>query len=281
MAVRKPGVYVALSANYADDEAIMDAGEDAELLYIRMLAYCARTPLTEGWISDRVVLSRLGVMPRLAGNGAGNEPGTDAGSRAAKLCEVGLIHRDDDGYRITSWLKWNRSVEEMGRERARDAERKKPVTSGNAKRQSGTGAGKRAGNDAGLPDASPLSDQIRSDTDQIKSKTEQSNDFDDFWAVYPRRSDKGHARTAWAKAVRKADVSVLVDAARRFGEDPNLPEAKFIPLASTWLNGERWEDGPLPDRRSSQSIDSKVEGHVALARRLHAREQGSPLELEP
>lgn len=174
MAVRKPGVYVALSANYADDEAIMDAGEDAELLYIRMLAYCARTPLTEGWISDRVVLSRLGVMPRLAGNGAGNEPGTDAGSRAARLCEVGLIHRDDDGYRITSWLKWNRSVEEMGRERARDAERKKPVTSGNAKRQSGTGAGKRAGNDAGLPDASPLSDQIRSDTDQIKSKTEQS-----------------------------------------------------------------------------------------------------------
>lgn len=166
MAVRKPGVYVALSANYADDEAIMDAGEDAELLYIRMLAYCARTPLTEGWISDRVVLSRLGVMPRLAGNGAGNEPGTDAGSRAAKLCEVGLIHRDEDGYRITSWLKWNRSVEEMGRERARDAERKKPVTSGNAKRQSGTGAGKRAGNDAGLPDASPLSDQIRSDTDQ-------------------------------------------------------------------------------------------------------------------
>ena len=173
MAVRKPGVYVALSANYADDEAIMDAGEDAELMYIRMLAYCARTPLTEGWISDRVVLSRLGIMPRLAGNGAGNEPGTDAGSRAAKLCSVGLIRRDEDGYRITSWLKWNRSVEEMGRERARDAERKKPVTSRNDGTHAGNGAGTDAGNDAGVPHASPLSDQIRSDQIQIRSDAGQ------------------------------------------------------------------------------------------------------------
>jgi len=97
--------------------------------------------------------------------------------------------------------------------------------------------------------------------------------FDDFWAAYPKRSDKGHARTAWAKAVRKADVTAIIEGARRFGQDPNLPEPKFIPLAATWLNGERWEDGPLPDRRGSSNVDVKVEGHIELARRLHAQEQ--------
>jgi hypothetical protein len=33
MAIKRPGAYVPLAVNYADDEAIMDAGEDAELMY--------------------------------------------------------------------------------------------------------------------------------------------------------------------------------------------------------------------------------------------------------
>lgn len=133
MALKRPGVYVGLSANYADDEKIMDAGEDAELLYIRMLAYAARTPLTEGWISDSVLKARLGILPRdshdQAGNVTGTVPGTDALSRAEALREVGLIAREDTGWRIVSWLKWNRSIEEMGKERSRDAKRKAPLTS--------------------------------------------------------------------------------------------------------------------------------------------------------
>lgn len=168
MAMRKPGAYAPLYANYADDERIMEVGEDAELMYVRMLAYAARTPRTEGWISDRVVMSRLGILPRPAtgtatgndaGNDAGTEPGTDAGSRAGRLCDVGLILREGDGYRIASWLKWNRSVEEMERESARDSGRKKRATSAND--------GTDAGNDAGLPHPIPLADtDTDTDTDQ-------------------------------------------------------------------------------------------------------------------
>jgi hypothetical protein len=74
--------------------------------------------------------------------------------------------------------------------------------------------------------------------------------FDAFWAAYPKRKDKGHARTAWAKAVRKADPETITAAAARFATDPNLPEPQFVPLAATWLNGERWEDGPCVPRTS-------------------------------
>lgn len=122
------------------------------------------------------------------------------------------------------------------------------------------------------PTPTPYSSSI-TPTPHGKRPTADSTGFDDFWAAYPKRADKGHARTAWAKAVRKADVTAIIEGARRFGEDPNLPEPKFIPLAATWLNGERWDDGPLPDRRGSSNVDTRVEGHIAIARQLHEQEQ--------
>ena len=93
-----------------------------------------------------------------------------------------------------------------------------------------------------------------------------SPEFVEFWATYPRRSDKGHARTAWAKAVRKADPETITAGAARFRDDPNREE-KYTPLAATWLNGERWEDGPLPERPSvGNARDDALE---AEWRRVH------------
>lgn len=68
-----------------------------------------------------------------------------------------------------------------------------------------------------------------------------------FWASYPRKVDKGHARTAWAKAVKRASPDVIVKAAEQYRDDPARPhDPKFIPHPATWLNGERWTDQP-PD----------------------------------
>ena len=69
--------------------------------------------------------------------------------------------------------------------------------------------------------------------------------FDDFWEAYPRKTAKGAARAAWVKAVKKATPEQIISAARVFGSDPNR-EAPFTPHGSTWLNQERWLDGPLP-----------------------------------
>lgn len=166
MAKKRPGPYVGLSANYADDEKIMMAGEDAELLYIRMLAYAARTPLTEGLIADSVLRSRLGIIERDAyddsGNVTGKVPGTDAVSRAEKLLEVGLISRTDSGWLINSWLRWNRSVEEMGKERRSDQKRKSRLTSSSAETAPETGT-------EGTPDNRPFPPTNDQDQDQDHS----------------------------------------------------------------------------------------------------------------
>ena len=82
--------------------------------------------------------------------------------------------------------------------------------------------------------------------------------FIDFWAAYPKRADKGHARTAYATAARTASVEDILAGAQRLADDPNLPEAKFIPNASTWLRGERWDDGPLPSR-NGRPVDKQAD----------------------
>lgn len=72
--------------------------------------------------------------------------------------------------------------------------------------------------------------------------------FDAFWQAYPRRTAKADARKAWTRATRKAAPEVVLAGAERYAADPNLPPVEFVPHPATWLNGERWADGPLPPR---------------------------------
>lgn len=78
-------------------------------------------------------------------------------------------------------------------------------------------------------------------------------EFERFWQAYPRHTAKGHARTAYTTAIKKANPSVILAAVARYaaqvaGEDP-----KFIAHPATWLNGERWSDErPAPRRMRSQ-----------------------------
>jgi len=68
--------------------------------------------------------------------------------------------------------------------------------------------------------------------------------FSIFWESYPRKQDKGHAEKAWKKINPDKELSEKICAAicEQNRTKWNQTEKKFIPLASTWLNGQRWED---------------------------------------
>lgn len=114
--VRRNGSFAPLSAHYYDDDAIIAAGEKAEVLFTRALAFAARKP-ADGFISDlQLTTFRL----------------TGVKARAKALCDVGLWERVEDdllgngsGYRIRSWLKWNASKGEIEAKQHKDAERKR------------------------------------------------------------------------------------------------------------------------------------------------------------
>ncbi len=74
--------------------------------------------------------------------------------------------------------------------------------------------------------------------------------FAAFWKVFPLKESKGDARRAWPKALKAAggDADRIVQGAYRYRNDPNREE-EFTAYPATWLNGERWEDDPLPARK--------------------------------
>lgn len=69
--------------------------------------------------------------------------------------------------------------------------------------------------------------------------------FDKFWSSYPKKTAKEDARKAFAKL--RPDESLLetmlssLESAKR-SRDWAKDDGRYIPHASTWLNGRRWED---------------------------------------
>jgi len=74
-----------------------------------------------------------------------------------------------------------------------------------------------------------------------------TRDFDDFWAAYPRKVDKGKARKAWSGALRKTDAQTIIKAARAYAQsdDAKREGGKYLKYPATWLNAEAWENGTV------------------------------------
>jgi hypothetical protein len=93
-------------------------------------------------------------------------------------------------------------------------------------------------------DANAIPD-IDTDTD-VDTDSDVNNSFELFWTAYPRKTAKQSAVKTWKKLSKSKDfdpqevIAIAEDYSRS-----DLPEQKFIPHASTWLNQERWRD-PLP-----------------------------------
>lgn len=86
----------------------------------------------------------------------------------------------------------------------------------------------------------------------LETSLETYTHFDKFWGVYPRRTSKRAAMKAYESAVVRSSHDEVLAGAIRFANDSNLPQGEFIPYPTTWLNGDRWDDGPLPERTKSK-----------------------------
>lgn len=93
------------------------------------------------------------------------------------------------------------------------------------------------------PKQKPSKTYPETETETIKeSKREAVPDtFESFWNAYPKRRDKGHARTAYVKALDKTDADTILRGAEMYRDDPTRAD-KFTKNAATWLNGECWSD---------------------------------------
>lgn len=90
--------------------------------------------------------------------------------------------------------------------------------------------------------------------------------FEVFWKLYPNKKSKKDARKAWDKLEPGAELRLTLMTAlgnHRLSRDWTKDDGQFVPMASTWLNGERWTDvlKPASGNASAQSAVLSVPTH--------------------
>ena len=68
-------------------------------------------------------------------------------------------------------------------------------------------------------------------------------DFELWYAAYPRKVARGAAERAFAKAIKTAAIEDLIAGATRYAKAVSGKEPEFVAHPATWLNGKRWLDG--------------------------------------
>lgn len=85
---------------------------------------------------------------------------------------------------------------------------------------------------------------IEYNTSNIYSAKFDKNDaFKRFWSIYPRHTNKKKAFDVFVKKCTDETVlQKMLSAIVEQKETEQWQNIKYIPHATTWLNGERWED---------------------------------------
>lgn len=115
---------------------------------------------------------------------------------------------------------------------------------------------------------------------QIEKTIDIESAFNSFWAIYPKKDDKGLARRSFEKALKRASLEQIVAGAEKYRDDPNREQA-FTKNPSTWLNADAWENGPLPSRivRKPRKLTNAEEGALLVAKWRAEEEAQKPKEI--
>lgn len=108
-----------------------------------------------------------------------------------------------------------------------------------------------------------------------KKKTQKPDEYTpaflEFWSVYPfRRGSKYDAFRAFKKAVDGiVSESEVISAAGRFAAIVvrKKTEPNFVPHASTWLNGRRWET--IDDIEAEQQQAEQLQSAAGSGNQRH------------
>jgi hypothetical protein len=228
---KSKGAYVPLAAQYFMDDAILEAGPDAELLFVRCLSFLASVS-SDGFVTDRQMQTIVGLRLR-------NVP-----KRVSSLQEVGLLEAVEGGFMVRSWTKWNKSAEEIGKLLARDRERKARNDAENAT------------NSVWNPTGIRLDSELQSSTEQ--NSTEQNskekgtvhaarsrqlaNDFDEWWAIYPKKQGKEAARKKYLTIRKTVEAETLLAGVRQYALLKAGEDKQFVKMPAGWLGDGRWLD---------------------------------------
>lgn len=261
---KRPGRYAALAGGYYDDPAVIAAGPDAELLYLRLLSWCALHPETDGAVPVEVATSRLGL--------------TAAAARLDALTAHGLVTADATTITVTSWVRWNGS---WGDITAKSDARKAAARERKA-RQRARAARQDPAEPAPAPDPTPTA----TDDDSALEVTiiaDDPGDRPDVEAICLHMAESVADRTGRRPRITKK----WLDSARlMIDRDGRTPDQ--IHAAIDWVhNSEFWRANILSIPKLREKWDTlklqaerRQRPHVTRAEEFRARQRAKAAEID-
>jgi uncharacterized protein YdaU (DUF1376 family) len=211
--------------------------------YIRLLAYSWNDP--DCTIPDDdtalALLSRLG------------EGWLNGGSDKLRTCFV--PHPKKVGRLFNVRLMQERKKQEAWRKKSQQGGKRsaksRALKSGDASRvvegslKGGSKMVEPNGNSSSSSSSSLNSYKEREDVSAGSAMNGRSASFELFWSAYPRKEGKGKCRTWWKR--RKPDAALVRAMLAKIEQAKYTKKwkddgGKYIPMPSTWLHEERWED---------------------------------------
>lgn len=263
---KRPGRYAALAGGYYDDPAVIAAGPDAELLYIRLLSWCALHPETDGAVPVEVATSRLGL--------------TDTTARLDALTTHGLVTADATTITVTSWVRWNGS---WGDITAKSDARKAAARERKARQRA-----RAALQDPAGPDAAPVPDPTPTATDddstlEVIIIDDTPGDRPDVEAICAHMADSVADRTGRRPRITKKwrdAARLMID---RDGRTPDQVHAAidWVARSEFWRSNilgvpklrEKWDTLKLQAERGARP-------HVTRAEEFRARQRAKAAEID-
>ncbi len=89
---------------------------------------------------------------------------------------------------------------------------------------------------------SDLNPTYKNNQSNTKTKRSKCTRFKDFWDVYPRKENKKRAKDCWQSKNLDPIADKIIDDVLKRQKNHKTWLDGFIPHASTYLNGERWDD---------------------------------------
>lgn len=84
------------------------------------------------------------------------------------------------------------------------------------------------------------------DTDIKHMSNSSELDFTEFWKIYPKKESKKKAKQRWDRLTKSNKQKALEDLKDRFIDT----KKEFIPLPTSYINAERWNDELTTDEKS-------------------------------
>lgn len=234
---RDDRLYARLTLDFGDSPKIAPLSDTAFRRYIEAVLWSRRL-LTDGHVPT-------GMARRLFDDASLAELTTNDPLRPSLVAV-------DGGYQIHDFLEHqtSRAEIELMREHKREAGRKGGKARAARLQSSSSGVAAATGSLGVSSSRTPSKIKPESETSkehvQGKPALDLSDDFDSWWAVYPRRQGKADAQKAYALARRTTDAKTLLAGAQAYALLNVGVEKAFLKMPAGWLRGERWKDERIP-----------------------------------